>query len=123
MQHQSAQKFQRLERSAPELASALIVLVTKRHPAVFQSHETVIGNGHAMGITSPIRQDVLRIGEGLFGIDHPVLAAQRRQSVIPGRGLGELSTAPHQPKLVLVIGLNQSLEVEPAEAPREHPDG
>jgi hypothetical protein len=52
--------------------------------AVFESHESVVGDGHAVGVGTEIAQCVFGAAEGSFGVDNPVMAEQSAQP--PGEG-------------------------------------
>ena len=86
MQHQSAQKFHRLEGAGAQTLALFMILIPERHPAVLQSHQAMIGDGDAIDIAREVFQDVLRVAR-LFGVDDPLLVAQRREQVFPGFGL------------------------------------
>ena len=38
--------------------AALVILVAEGHLAVLQGHETMVGNGHTVGIAGQVLQDV-----------------------------------------------------------------
>ncbi len=52
--------------------------------AVFDGKDTVIGQGHPMGIASQVIEDFFWRGERSFGIDHPLLFAQGLKPIPPG---------------------------------------
>src|SRR5512145_1204199 len=76
-----------------------------------------------MRITGQVVQDVLGVLERLFGVDDPLLVAQRGEESLPGRGLGECLTATRQGEVTLCVELCKACEVEAPEAAREDPDG
>jgi hypothetical protein len=43
---------------------------------MLEGHEAVVGDGHAMGVTGEIAQDMMRTAEGWLGVDDPVLTEQ-----------------------------------------------
>jgi hypothetical protein len=55
------------------------VAPAKSDVAVFQGNESVVGDGHAMGVGAEIAQGVLGTTEGMLGIDDPVLSEQGSQ--------------------------------------------
>src|SRR5262249_28267534 len=99
------------------------ILVAKGHPAVLEGHESVVRDGDTMRIAGQVGEDVLGSLEGLFGVDHPLLVAQRGEEPLPRGGLGELPTAPHEGELALCVEVLQAREVEAPEASREDADG
>lgn len=103
--------------------AVLVILVTEGHVAVLQGDEPVVRDGHAMGIPGQVREHLRWVLHGLFGVDHPLLVAQRGEEALPGRGLSEFPTATHQGELALRGELRQTREVETPETAREDPDG
>ncbi len=123
VEHQTPQEFHGLERQGAQAVAVLVVLVAEGHLAVLQGDEPVVGDGDAMGIAGQVLEDVLGVLEGLFGVDDPLLVAQRGEEPLPGCGLGKCPTATHEGQLALAIELRKAREVEAPEAPREDTDG
>src|SRR5882672_1777571 len=123
MQHQTPQEFHGIERQGAQAVTMRVVLVAEGHLAVLQGHETMVGNGHTVGIAGQVLQDVPGVLEGLFGVDHPLAVAQGGKEPLPGLGLGKLPTATRQEQLALAIELLQSCKVQPPKTPREDADG
>ena len=76
VQHQTLQKLHRVQCLGAEAVATLIILVAKGHVAVLQGHEPVVRDGDAMGIAGQVLEDVLRVLDGLFGIDDPLRVVQ-----------------------------------------------
>ena len=123
MQHQPPQEFHGLEREGTQAVAALVVLGAEGHLATLQGHEPMVGDGHAMRRAGQVLQDVLRVLDGLFGVDDPLLVAQRREEPLPGGGLGKFPTTTREGQLVLAIELCKAGEVEVPEAAREDTNG
>jgi hypothetical protein len=43
---------------------------------MLESHEAVVGDGDAMGVTGEIAEHMMRTAEGWLGVDDPVLTEQ-----------------------------------------------
>jgi len=50
MEHQPPQEFAGFQCHGAQAVAALVILVAKGHLAVLQGHETVVGDGDAVGI-------------------------------------------------------------------------
>ena len=122
MQAESAKELDCLKCLGAQLAPPFVVLKTEGHLTVLQRDQTMVGDGDAVGIASQIRQDVPRVLR-LFGVDDPLLLAQRRQQAVPGPGFGEFPAATRQGQLALMVEVLQPVEVESPKAPREDPHG
>jgi hypothetical protein len=123
VEHETPQEFHGLEREGTQAVAAPVILGAKGHLAVLQGHEPVVGDGDAMGIAGQVFEDVGRILDGLFRVDHPLLLVQGGEEPLPGLGRGELPTAPREGQVALRVALRQAREVEAPEPPREDPDG
>ena len=123
VQHQPPQEFHGLERQGTQAAAVLVVLVAEGHLAALQGDEPMVRDGDAMRIARQVGEDVLGLLEGLFGVDHPLHGAQRREEPLPGWGLGKCPTTTHEGQLVLAIELHKACEVEAPEATREDTHG
>jgi hypothetical protein len=53
-----------------------IILPTESNPVLFEGHETVVGDGDAMGVAGEIAEDMMGAAKGWLGIDDPVLTEQ-----------------------------------------------
>jgi len=51
-----------------------------------QVQQTMVGDGHAVGIAAQITQGLLRAAKGGLGVDHPLLLAQSSDESIEGTG-------------------------------------
>jgi len=73
-----------IRRQGHLLLSVVILVVSplKRHHTIFQTHNTVIGNGHAVSIASEIFHNVSRVFEWWFAIDQPFLLVQKGHSIL-----------------------------------------
>ena len=57
-------------------AAIVVIAPSERHIAVAKIHESVVGDGDAVGIASQIVQDLVWSAEGRLGIDDPVVYEQ-----------------------------------------------
>src|SRR5262249_50353822 len=80
---------------AHELAALMavlaIVLPAETDMGRVEIEQTAVGDRDAMRIAREIGQDLLRTGEGLFGIDDPFALAQRREVSSPRVGVFKLA--------------------------------
>src|SRR5258707_9864430 len=76
---------------APMTAVLAIVLPVETDMGRVKIEQTAVGDRDAMRIAREIGQDLLRTGEGLFGIDDPFALAQRRDGSSPPVGGFELA--------------------------------
>ncbi len=51
---------------------------------MLESHEAVVGDGHAMGVAGEIAEHMMRTGERWLGVDDPVLTEQGTQEGAEG---------------------------------------
>jgi hypothetical protein len=90
---------------------------------VVDVEQTVIGDGHAMGIAAQVVEDVFGATEGWLGVNHPLSFSKW------GQVLGESSRLPEslqrgkEPQLAGVKGGLQVFEKQTLEQTREHLHG
>jgi hypothetical protein len=123
VEHQTPQEFHGRERQGTQAAAALVGLVAEGHLAALQGDEPMVRDGAAMRLARQGGEDGLGLLEGLFGVDHPLPGAPRREEPLPGWGLGKCPTTTHEGQLVLAIELHKACEVEAPEATREDTNG
>jgi len=58
------------------LAAVGIITPTEGDAIVFKRHETMVGDGHAMGVAGQVVENMFGATEGRLGVDHPVLVAE-----------------------------------------------
>ena len=80
---------------APMTAVLAIVLPAETDMGRVKIEQTAVGDRDAMRIAREIGQDLLRTGEGLFGIDDPFALAQRREVSSPRVDVLELAEIGH----------------------------
>ena len=79
-----------------------IILPAESDLVMFESHEAVVGDGHAMGVAGEIAEHMMRTAEGGLGVDDPVLTEQWAQEGAKGLLVGERTKATGEGKLVLL---------------------
>jgi len=75
-----------------------------------EGDESVVGYGHAVGVTAEISEDSIRTAEGRLGIDVPVLLAQPRDQLFKPRGITEIRGGSAAIELVLAVEMTKSSE-------------
>jgi hypothetical protein len=69
---------------------------------MLESHEAVVGDGHAMGVTGEIAEHMMRTAEGWLGVDDPVLTEQGAQEGAEGLLVGQGLKRSGEGELVLL---------------------
>jgi len=100
-----------------------VVSPTKFHLTLFDVDESMIGNGHPVGVAADIVHHLLWPGERWFGVDDPFNVSYRIE--MTGESLGILECLKRREELQLtdVKGLLQILQEQSAEQLGEHPYG
>src|SRR6267378_1416260 len=80
----AAQELLRGERHHSLLITVGIILPTESNLVMLESHEAVVGDGHAMGVAGEIAEDMMGTAEGGLGVDDPVLTEQGAQEGAEG---------------------------------------
>jgi len=70
------------------LAAMCIVSPAEGYVIVFEGHESMVGDGDAMGVTGPVVENMFGAAERWLGVDHPVLleALPGEATEVLGRG-------------------------------------
>src|SRR5258705_3108400 len=67
-----------------------IILPEEGDAIVLEGHETMIGNGDAVGVARQVVENLFRTAEGWLGVDDPVLSAKLPKEVAETAGRGEI---------------------------------
>jgi hypothetical protein len=84
MQQERSQELLGGERHPPLLIPVRIIFPAEGNLVLVEGDETVVGNGHAMGVASEIAQHMMGTAERWLGIDDPVLPEQGTQEGTEG---------------------------------------
>jgi hypothetical protein len=79
VEQETAQELLRGEGHLSLLITVGIILPAESNPVMFEGHETVIGDGDAMGVAGEITEHMMGTPEGWLGVDDPVLTEQWAQ--------------------------------------------
>jgi hypothetical protein len=79
VEQEAAQELLRTERHHSLLITVGIILPTESNLVMLESHEAVVGDGHAMGVAGEIAEHMMGTAEGWLGIDDPVLTEEGTQ--------------------------------------------
>ena len=71
MEQEAAQELLRTERHHSLLVSVGIILPAESNLVMLESHEAMVGDGHAMGVAGEIAEHMLGTAEGGLGVDTP----------------------------------------------------
>src|SRR3954447_16839200 len=99
-----------------------IVLPAETDSAVVDCEKAAVRDGDAMGVPPDISEHLLRPGERLLRVDHPLRPARRRQVAQERGPLLELLQAGEEPQLAGGERLLQLVQEKAAEQPGQHPD-
>src|SRR6266853_1287836 len=95
-----------------------IVLPAERYMPVFDVQKSIVRDGHPMGIAADVVEQLLGAGEGCFGIDHPLLLAQRIEISPESLDLAQSLQRREELELPAMMRLMEQLEEAPAEEAR-----
>jgi hypothetical protein len=73
VEQEAAQELLRTEGHHSLLITVGIILPTESNLVMLESHEAVVGDGHAMGVAGEIAEYMMGAAEGGLGVDDPVL--------------------------------------------------
>ncbi len=75
MDQKAADELIARQRHGLDLVGMTIVAPLEGHRCVVDVEETMIGDGHPMGISAKVIEHLLRSGKRRLGVDHPLLFA------------------------------------------------
>jgi len=79
VEQEAAQELLRTECHHSLLIPVGIILPAESNLVMLESHESMVGDGHAMGIAGEIAEHMMGTAEGGLGVDDPVLTEQGTQ--------------------------------------------
>jgi hypothetical protein len=123
MQQETAQEL--IERQGHQFLLIVVsrVAPTKSDLAVGQRDQSMIGDGHAMGVAAQILEHIFGAAEGRFGVDDPVLSEQWPQPGSEDLGLREQRKMAGKMKLAMLKGRFETSDELAAKHPSEYLDG
>jgi|SRR5882762_1020063 len=84
VEQEAAQELLRTEGHHSLLITVGIIFPAESNLVMLESHEAVVGDGHAMGVAGEIAEDMMGTAEGGLGVDDPVLTEQGAQEGAEG---------------------------------------
>jgi hypothetical protein len=84
VEQEAAQELLRTERHHSLLIPVGIILPTESNLVMLESHESVVGDGYAMGVAGEIAEHMMGSAKRWLGIDDPVLTEQGAQEGAEG---------------------------------------
>ena len=96
---------------------------TKRDRPVSKRDQTVVGDGHAMGVPAQITEHMLWTSERTFRVDHPILSEQCSQPRSKGFRLSEELQVSMKVELAVMKGTLERFVELAAKDSAEHFDG
>src|SRR5437867_3519838 len=76
MEQEPTEELLRFELHDLACVGVGVVLPAEPNHSVFETEDALIGDGHAMGVPAQVLEDLLRAGEGSFGVNNPGLATE-----------------------------------------------
>ena len=122
MQQEAANELVRLQRQGFLPGLVAIILVAKTDLAVVDVEQAMVGDGHAVGITPQVIQDLFGTSERWFGVNHPLAFAQRGQVLGESFRVTESLEGGKELELAVVKGGLEVIEEQAPEQAREHAD-
>ena len=104
VQQESAQELIRRKGHQFLLIVMSRIAPTKGDLAVGQRDQSMVGDGHAMGVTAEILEHIVGTAEGWFGVDDPVFSEQWSEPGSEDLGLREQSQIAGEVQLVTLKG-------------------
>jgi hypothetical protein len=101
VEQEAAQELLRTECHHSLLITVGIILPAESNLVMLESHESMVGDGHAMGIAGEIAEHMMGTAEGGLGIDDPVLTEQGTQEGTEGFFVGQGLKSSGEGELVL----------------------
>src|ERR1022692_4395080 len=107
MQEKASHELDRVQRHCLGPVLVRVIFPLKGNLAILQRQQTIVGDGHSMGVPRQIFEHLFGSAEGCLGVDDPFdLAAVVAQS-FEGVWLGWWSEFPVEVELALAEGLPQ----------------
>jgi hypothetical protein len=91
MQEEAAQEFHGVQSHDALLVAVRIVSPAEADAVAVEGGDAVVADGHAVGATAEIAQDMFRAAERRLGIDEPFLLVQLRGELLEARKITEIA--------------------------------
>ncbi len=104
-------EFVGLERHHFQGVAIAIITPAKQHGTVLERHQTVITDGHAVGIAAQVVHNLVGRVKGGLGIDDPLLLPQRREEALKGTGIGQGGGVARKLELAPAMGGRECFEI------------
>ena len=123
MQQEAAQEL--IDRKRQQFLFVVVgrIAPTKRDLPISKGDQSMVGDGHAMGVTAQITEHMLWASERAFRVDHPVLSEQWSQPRSKGFWLSEELQVSMKVELAVMKGALEGFVELAAEYAAEHLDG
>jgi hypothetical protein len=102
VEQEAAQELLRTEGHHSLLITVGIILPPESNLVMLESHEAMVGDGHAMGVAGEIAQHMMGTAEGGLGIDDSVLTEQGVQEGAEGLLVGQWLKSSGEGELALL---------------------
>src|ERR1700751_6091021 len=110
VQKEAAQELHGFESHDALLAAMGIIPPAEADVLSVEGDEAVVADGHAVGVTAEVAQDMFRSSEGRLSVDVPVLLLQLVDQLLEARRITEISGWTTAMKQALAVELAESDE-------------
>lgn len=110
VQEEAAQELHGIEGHDPLLSSVGIITPSEADVLAVEGCDAVVADGHAVGVSAEVAQDMFRSAEGRLGIDEPSLPGQLRDQLLEPRSITEIACRTSQVEQVLTVEMAKSGE-------------
>ena len=111
------------ERHGGDTISVSLVLPAEANFVIVDGDQTVVGDGDPMGVAPDVLEDLLWAAKGSLRVDDPFRSSCWEQMAQKCRAVVERLQSVEEGQLAGQERLLQTLQEQPAEEAREHPDG
>ena len=73
LQQEAAQELMSGDGHDLVLAAVSVIPPAEGDAIIFEGHEAMVGDGHAMGVARQVVENLLGAAKGRLGVDHPLL--------------------------------------------------
>jgi len=123
VQQKTPDELTSCESHGPLLSAVSVVFPAKSNVAVFKCQQALVGDGHAVRVTTEISQNLRWSTKGRLGIDAPLARPKTCEQPLKREGFGEVGYSAVKCEVVVLVSARQGLQEEPAEQSGKDVDG
>ena len=119
MQQKAADEFLTCQRHGFLLVVVAIILPAEADVGVVHAFQSIVGDGHAVRVTSDIVQNLFRPSEGPLGMDDPFRVPERSQGAQECTPLPKRLESMEELQFACIKGRGEIFQEQPAEQTRQ----